>query len=346
MKKIDYKKNSGRLYSIVVPVYGVEKYLGKCVESLIEQSYGNIEIILVNDGSKDESPAICEFYKSLDSRITVIHKENGGLVSARKAGALKASGEYIFCVDGDDWISKQYIEKFDNIISKYEPDIVCCGLVQAYNNSFENKEIFLSEGYYDKKLLKEKIYPIAIEDIYGVSFPHNLCSKAFKRGLYISEQLSVNDNIKIGEDSVVVKPLLSKCQSVYVLKDCLYYYRQNIYSMTKSKNSFDWKGPLYMYTHLIDRVNLQQGDFCDQIYRRTVRALYAVVISQFNRDSDYSQIKKDIVNNLNIPEYQFVLSKCRYRGLKQKIELFLIKNGYIGILYIIYMIKHKWLFKR
>ena len=101
-----------RRYSIIVPIYKIEQYITQCIESIIHQTYKNIEIILVDDGSDDNCPVICDEYALKDDRIKVIHKENGGLVSARKAGALEATGDYICCVDGDDYIAENYIEEF------------------------------------------------------------------------------------------------------------------------------------------------------------------------------------------------------------------------------------------
>ena len=92
------------LISVLVPIYKIDRYLGICIESLLNQTYKNLEIILVDDGSPDRCPEICDLYASKDERIKVIHKSNGGLVSARKAGLMAAKGEYIGYVDGDDWV--------------------------------------------------------------------------------------------------------------------------------------------------------------------------------------------------------------------------------------------------
>ena len=113
--------------SIIVPIYGIEDYLPQCIDSILGQTYTNIEIILVDDGAKDNCPAICDGYATKDDRIIVIHKPNGGLVSARKAGIGKATGDYICNVDGDDWIHPDYVKSFVEIIEQYAPDIVCSG---------------------------------------------------------------------------------------------------------------------------------------------------------------------------------------------------------------------------
>ena len=113
------------LISVIVPVYNVEKYLGKCVDSILAQTYENLEIILVEDGTKDNSGAICDAYAAKDSRIRVIHKENGGLSSARNAGMDIARGEYFGFVDSDDWIEPKMYETLLNLAEKYHADLVC-----------------------------------------------------------------------------------------------------------------------------------------------------------------------------------------------------------------------------
>lgn len=325
-------------YSVVVPIYGVGNYLNKCVDSLINQTYKNIEIILVDDGAEDNSPAICDYYSSIDSRVKVIHKKNGGLVSARKAGARIAAGEYIFCVDGDDWVSLEYIERLDRVISQYNPDVVCCGYVQT-DGATENRRGFEIEcGLYDQKKLKRLVYPMAIESENGTVFPPQLWAKAFRRELYLPEQLSVRDEIKIGEDGAVVKPILTKCTSLYILDEYLYYYRVNVTSMTQNKSAYDWNGPRYIQRHLSERIDLTRYDYKDQIRRRTVRDLYTVTFSQFNLNEGYWKIRKNIVKNLSAADYKDTLRKCRYKGLKHKLEVFLLKHHLLLPIYLFHQL--------
>lgn len=323
-----------RLYSVVVPIYGVEKYLNRCVDSLISQTYGNIEIILVDDGAKDNSPKICDDYAARDPRVKVLHKENGGLVSARKAGAEIATGEYIICVDGDDWVSTQYIEHLENVISEHHPDLVCCGYIQSDEKTEEKHTFDLKDGYYDQEQIKDRVYPIAIESEYGIIFPTQVWAKAFKREIYLPEQLSVNNLIKIGEDGAVVKPILTKVSSLYILNECLYYYRVNFESMTKNRSVYDWNGPRYIYKHLRERIDLSRRDFEEQIDRRTVRDIYTVAFSQFNQRASYCKIRKGINEQLKSSDYKEVLARCKYKGLKHKLELFLLKHRILFPIYL------------
>ena len=126
------------LISVIVPIYGIERYVGHCIESLMRQTYQNLEIILVDDGSPDRCPQICDLYASKDKRIKVIHKENGGIVTARKAGVKIAQGEYIGFVDGDDWVGEGYFQSMLNSI---------------YNRSIEGKKVVITNADYDYVLM-------------------------------------------------------------------------------------------------------------------------------------------------------------------------------------------------
>ena len=116
------------LISVIVPIYGIERYVGYCIESIIKQTYPNLEIILVDDGSPDRCPQLCDLYASKDKRIKVIHKKNGGLVTARKAGVLAAHGDYIGFVDGDDWIGPGFYQSLLSNITASDADIAVAGL--------------------------------------------------------------------------------------------------------------------------------------------------------------------------------------------------------------------------
>ena len=146
------------IVSVVIPVFNVEKYIAKCIESLISQTYKKLEIILVDDGSTDYSGKICDEYSKLDNRIFVIHKENGGVSSARNIGMKKTTGSWVSFVDSDDWIETDFIEQLLSEGTKEEADVVLCG----YNrvnlndkcaiNATGDKEIYNSMDYLIKTL--------------------------------------------------------------------------------------------------------------------------------------------------------------------------------------------------
>ena len=136
------------LISVIVPVYNVEKYLDKCINSLINQSYNNLEIILIDDGSTDNCGEICDKYALKDNRIKVIHKKNEGLSAARNLGISISKGDYIIFIDSDDWVDKEILLKLLNLIKKYNSDIAVCDYLLTYD---ENEYIEKEEIYYKNK---------------------------------------------------------------------------------------------------------------------------------------------------------------------------------------------------
>ena len=124
--------NEDQLVSIIIPIYGVEIYLKKCIESVLNQSYSNLQIILVNDGSKDNCAEICDYYSKLDPRIIIIHKENEGLVNARKSGLSVAQGEFVTFIDGDDWVGENFIYNLVQPAIKYNTDFTIAGYLREF----------------------------------------------------------------------------------------------------------------------------------------------------------------------------------------------------------------------
>ena len=140
--------------SVIVPIYKVEKYLSECIESILEQTYKDFEVILVDDGGDDECPLICDRYAKVDKRVKVIHKENGGLVSARKAGLRSATGEYVAFGDGDDSMEKSMYEIMCSTAKRTRADIVVEGFKYIYPDKVVVWKDNVREGEYDKKRLE------------------------------------------------------------------------------------------------------------------------------------------------------------------------------------------------
>lgn len=233
-------ETGGNMISVIVPIYNVENYLPQCIESIISQTYQDLEIILVDDGSTDSCGGICDTYAEKDLRIKVIHKENGGLVSARKAGIMASGGEYIGYVDGDDWIEPDMYEKLHGVMNTYNADIVMCG---HFNNiGSMQKQIYhdAPDGKYDKTRLKEHIFPkmISGDSFFDWSIAPGVWDKLFRKESVIQHQLAVNNQLRMGEDAACVYPALLNAESIYILHECLYHYRQTTSSMVKSVQDY------------------------------------------------------------------------------------------------------------
>ena len=217
------------LISVIVPVYNVEKYLAECVNSIIGQTYKNLEIILVDDGSTDTSGKICDEYAEKDDRVKVIHKENGGQASARNVALDVCKGEYITFVDSDDYVDLQYIDYMYKLLKKYNVNISGCKLrLLFFNGNFETQE----------KELVEKIEPqeVFFENLLYSKRAAGQCGYLHKRELF--DNLRYREGI-IFEDSDLVYKVFLKCDNVAISNNQLYYYRLRQGSTTNS--SFDSK---------------------------------------------------------------------------------------------------------
>lgn len=215
--------------SIIVPVYNVEQYLDNCINSILNQTYRNFELILIDDGSPDKSAEICDKYRLLDNRIKVIHKKNGGLSSARNAGLEIATGKYIGFVDSDDWINKDMYDKMLNLAEKNEADIVQCEYLEVYDNKIimqpkENSEFEVS----NKFDALEKIINFGQEHVNGVVS----WNKIYKSYLFNDIRFPIG---KLNEDEFTTYKLVHKSEKIIFLKEKLYYYRQTPNSIMNKK---------------------------------------------------------------------------------------------------------------
>lgn len=224
--------------SVIVPIYNSEKYLKQCIDSIVNQIYDNIEIILVDDGSTDFSGKICDMYQNINKRIQVIHQKNQGCISARWNGVQKSKGDYIGFVDSDDWIALDMYKNLMSIVKENECDIVSMGytavcaegkievddatLFGLYRKG-KNLDILLSNMMYDANDGRRGIHP-------------SLCSKVIKRKLIMNEFAKVDKNISIGEDAAIFYPCCLEAKSIFVMKEYKYHYRIRYDSMCRSIN--------------------------------------------------------------------------------------------------------------
>ena len=209
-------------YSIIIPVYNTEKYIRQCVDSVLEQSFHNIEIILVDDGSSDRCRSICEEYAAKDKRVVFIHQDNSGPGIARNKGIDVAKGDYILFLDSDDfWLNQEVLETIDRQISGYDLavfDFLCyadgiygkpnCDCHNMLNNDYETGELFLCDALRNKS-------------VYAWSFPIYV----FNKRLFFNSSLRFT-NQKSGEDIALLYRIILQAERVKVLKCCMYAYRQ------------------------------------------------------------------------------------------------------------------------
>lgn len=280
------KTNVLPVISIVIPIYKVENYLYQCIKSVQNQTYRNLEIILVDDGSPDKCPQICDEFSKVDMRIKVLHKENGGLVSARKAGIKIATGEYVTYVDGDDWITPTlYMELYEKGL-KYGADIVsCAGYIKCYPD--DTKQVIknnLGNRLYHKKDFEERVFPhlINTDCFYNTEIPTSLCLHIFRRELLYHNQMRIDNIIRMAEDLICVSFCFMEATSAALTDVCGYYYRLTPESMTQ--NYFEDEG------ERIERLHTQYMErICELSYEETFlkklkfAMIYISLISNYGR---------------------------------------------------------------
>jgi len=226
------------LISVIVPIYNLDAYLFQCVNSITNQTYQQLEIILVDDGSTDNALEICESFRKQDQRTKVIAKSNGGLVSARKAGLNVSTGKYIFYIDGDDWIDGDCLERYYQYAKQHDVDIVIGDYKREFIGNFVKISNDIPCGRYDRESMIKEIFPIMIYS--GKFFHHGIKTyswgKLYKREIIEQLQNEVPNNIMVGEDAALLYPAIFNSGSLYITDYAGCNYRQRANSILKSTN--------------------------------------------------------------------------------------------------------------
>lgn len=278
--------------SIIVPVYKVEPYLHRCVDSILAQTFTDFELILVDDGSPDNCGAICDEYAAKDSRIIVIHKENGGLSDARNAGLDIAKGEYIGFVDSDDYISPQMYHRMIHLITSHQTDMVVTGYINVMANGTQTT---LCPPIAEERILYR-------EDFLNDFFPHNcwilfpcVWNKIYRRTLFHNLRFPVG---KIYEDRFLQLPLYDLCHSIAVDNQHHYFYfhlrTDSITNQHYSRRNLALiDAALSQYTFFVDKkLPIQQSYAMDQYITFYCRLFFATYLSQGISRQDFRPYRK------------------------------------------------------
>lgn len=225
------------LVSVIVPVYNMEKYLEKCLKSIIDQTYKKIEIIIVNDGSTDSSIEICNKFKENDNRIKIITKKNAGLGMARNTGLENANGEYVYFIDSDDYIEETLIEDNIKLMKEYKLDISTFGAILFEKNEKIIKEIrpIFEKQIFEGKEIKNIFFPsfLGLSNKYLKNLVCSAWSCVYRKEFLDSVEWQFESERKIiSEDFYALLKLIGKANKIGVISKSYYYYRQNLGSLT------------------------------------------------------------------------------------------------------------------
>ncbi|BFP42754.1 hypothetical protein FGF1_35990 [Flavobacteriaceae bacterium GF1] len=267
------------LVSVIVPIYRIENYLPKCIDSLLNQSFLNFELILVDDGSPDNCPDICDAYAKKDSRVKVIHKENGGLLSARKAGLKNAKGKYVSYVDGDDWVDRYYLDVLFKLAEANAADLVVTGHFREFDGKIETIKPKYT-GIFDETEIQSSILPKVIYN--GRFCEHEISTyvwnKLFRRDLLLEVLFDVPNEIIMGEDAAITYAYLALSKKLTISKIPLYYYRQRHDSIVKSIENPTME--YYRLGLLMNFLKLNLGKVLDEknLNRQLLYYLYSQIL--------------------------------------------------------------------
>ena len=327
--------------SIIVPVYKVEKQLERCIRSILNQSFTNFELILVDDGSPDKCGEICDEYEKKDKRIKVIHKKNGGLSDARNAGLNIAIGKYIGFVDSDDIIHPEMYEKMYSYINKYNVDIVQCKFKKFENIEDINKFSKINNTYTNIEYYTSKEAIMDMIDNNKINV--NTWNKLYKRELFENERFPKG---KIHEDEFLTYKLIYKSNKIAYINEELYYYYQNDNGIMNGSNLIK---RLDRIEALEERSNffLKNGD--KDLYNKSNTALFFALNKlyfifkrnkQLRKEEQYINLLKDkIIKTASILSDNVYLSKQNIKIVnlinksKVFINIYYIQNLVLSIFY-------------
>ncbi len=304
------------LITVVIPIYKVEKYLQKCLDSIINQSYKNLEIILVNDGSPDNCGKICDEYAKKDTRIKVIHKENGGLSDARNIGIKNANGKYITFIDSDDYITEDYVEYLYELIKKYNVKLSICGIKTVWKETkIQKREKEKEELLNSKQAFENMLFAKGIEvAAYGKMYLTELWEEyEFPKG-------------KAYEDTAVVYKLIEKAENIaYGNKKC-YYYVARVGSISKqqqfNKNEEDY---IKHTKEMLEFISKKYPELQKAVERFDIYSKFRILRILIFTNPRNKEMEKNII--LDIKKNQKDVLTCKNTPARDKIAIVLLNMG-------------------
>ena len=289
-------------FSVIVPIYKVEEYLTRCVDSILAQMYSDFEVILVDDGSPDGCPKICDEYKEKDSRVRVIHKPNGGLVSARNAGIAAAKGEYITYVDGDDWVKPNLLQFIHDRIaeSKAPVDMVMFASENVFADHVDWIKNKVPEGWYDRARLEKEVFPYLLSDRrngfkIGTMIQGHTWNKPSRRELQ-QEHYVRDEQIRMFTDVPMTYEILLHCQNIYICNEPLYLYNMmNTGSIISvGKKNYLTENFYHLVSYMQERMRGYSDSMNRQLNDYPVHLIIRAAIWEIKKEKSFRQAVKNV----------------------------------------------------
>lgn len=328
------------LVSVIIPVYNVEDFLETCVNSVINQSVKDIEIILVNDGSNDSSGIISNSLAALDNRIKVVHKKNKGPSSARNTGIQLAKGEYISFIDSDDWIEPLFLERLYSLASKNNADIVNTGITVEFLK--ENKVETIR--YNEEICLKDKAkFGLFFMELHKLKLSNYPVTRLFKRTFLLENKILFETGIHVGEDLIFNLEAFKCANSICINNLALYHYmKRELLTLTSSYQanlSSSNQIILEAYKNFFNYFSMQDKEHSDFLNLLYIKLANSVVVNLYKKNSNFTSTEKALIIEEELFSDLLLSKKLRQSNLKNysnKLFKFLLVNTNSKVMEMIY----------
>lgn len=312
------------LISIIIPAYNIEKYIAKCLDSLLKQTYRNLEIIVVDDGSSDDTGKVIDDYSSKYDNIKVIHKKNSGVSAARNSGIEVTNGDYIGFVDGDDTVDEEMFEVLIDNAIKYDADISHCGYKMVFPSRIDY--------YHNTEVLVEQDNKLGLKDLLtGNRVEPGLWNKIYKKELF--KGIKIDESIKMNEDLLINYYLFRKAKKSIFYDKCFYNYTLRKGSAaTSTVNINKIIDPIKVRKEILEDLE-KNSDLYDIAYEKYIMSLVGICRNvQIRKNKEY---KSYIDNSKKSLKYE-INNIIKNKAISKKIKLMVIGNLYFSsIFYII-----------
>lgn len=293
-------------FTVIVPIYKVEEYLERCVDSILNQTFSDFEVILVDDGSPDRCPQICDEYEKKDKRVRVIHKPNGGLVSARNAGIFAAKGDYITYVDGDDWVKPNLLQfVHDRIAESTDPvDMIIFSAEKVYSGHTEPMSNQVEAGWYNRERLEKVIFPYLLikwrdDGSVGHMVQGFTWNKPCRRELQVEHYVR-DERIRMFTDEPLTYECLLNCQNVYICDEPLYLYNQCNFNsiLALGKKNYLTRSFGYLVAYMQERLKGYSPVIDRQLIEYPIRLITRTAKQKIQTEASFRQAVKSIRTGL------------------------------------------------
>lgn len=328
------------MISVVMSIYNGQDYLDNCLASLETQTDSDFELILVDDGSTDNSKYICLKYESIHANTRVISKQNGGLSSARREGMKYVNSDYVVFIDCDDVLSKDYIKELNQTIKKYSPDLIICSYEIVKKNCRKRILLPIEEGFYNnKEIIKINYTYRLLKDNYE-NFPSFLWLRCLKKEL-IEENFFVSEKLCFTEDLLFNLLYVNKISNMYILQKNLYYYNVNENSLTNQYRRNLWEMLKFRYGWIKNYCD--ENNYTIELQKNLSFLLWSSLAISFDNATKINSLirARNEMKKIRTDDIcsSFLLQKFRFKCYSDKVKYFLIKYKCYSLYYFIKRIR-------